>query len=99
MKVADHSDCQFRHGCVIVRGGKILAIGFNKRRNTSTLDVFSSYTVHAEIDAISRTVDARSATVYVARINKRGYPMLSLPCPACVEVLTKKGIKKCVYTV
>jgi tRNA(Arg) A34 adenosine deaminase TadA len=97
MKVAQHSDCSIKHGAVIVRGGCVLGIGFNKVRNTSQLDVYE-YNTHAEIDALRNAKVAKNATLYVARINRKGQPRMSLPCQKCLCALEKAQVKRVVFT-
>jgi deoxycytidylate deaminase len=97
MKMAEQSECPFRHGSVLVKGGRVLSVGFNKPQNLSTIPLHK-YTIHAEEDAINKASLTRGATLYVARINKRGKAMLSMPCKACMAVLEKNEIKLVVYT-
>lgn len=54
--------------------------------------------VHAEIDALKKAKDANGATVYIARVNRRGQARDSRPCSRCYSSLLKSGIKKIVYT-
>lgn len=55
--------------------------------------------VHAEVDALRQVSDARGATMFVARISKKGEPALSKPCERCSKKLAKAGIKRVCYTV
>ena len=93
-KIAQASDCVHKHGAVIIRGGSVLAVGINKWKSFSP-EVGST---HAEMDALSRLRDAKGATIYVSRINRRGEPLLSKPCKECMESLEDAGIKRVVYT-
>ena len=54
--------------------------------------------VHAEIDALRKAKNVRGATIYVARIGKKGNPASSRPCPDCYEVIVEAGVSKIVYT-
>lgn len=92
----------------MVRGGSVLSIGRNKWRNDNPSSVVHNsdtnernpnVSIHAEIDALSRVTNPRGATIYVARTNRVGKPMLSKPCAACAEALEAAGISKIVYTV
>lgn len=105
MKMAETSECGQRHGAVIVRGGSVLSVGFNKWRNKPISGVsplpkqeLKTMTVHAEIDALSRVSDASGAIVYVARINKRGQACFSRPCDDCYAALKDAGVKRIVFT-
>jgi len=91
-----------KHGAVIVRGGSVLATGMNKDRNHPTI-VSSEHikihcSVHAEIDALKKVDDPRGATIYVARVNRRGQERNSRPCPSCYSAIKNSGIKKIIYT-
>lgn len=106
MKVADASECNHRHGAVIVRGGSVLSVGLNKWRNEVALveqlhadGRSTDISVHAEIDALSRVADPRGATIYVARVNRTGDPRLSKPCSGCARALQEAGISKVIYTI
>jgi len=91
-----------KHGAVIVKGGRVLSTGVNKERNhptrVSSEHIKTHCSVHAEVDAIKRAGDVRGATIYVARINKRGQERNSRPCPLCYKEIINSGIKKIIYT-
>lgn len=106
MKIAEPSECNHRHGAVIVRGGSVLSVGLNKWRNEVALveqlhkdGRSANVSVHAEIDALSRVADPRGATIYIARVNRTGDPRLSKPCGACSKALKEAGVSKIVYTI
>ena len=105
MKVAESSVYEMRHGAVVVRGGSVLAVGYNKQKNDPIIfgdagseEAQRNSTVHAEMDALSRVTSAKGAVVYVARINRRGEPVLSRPCDNCYESLRDAGVKKIIFT-
>jgi len=82
---SDHTE--FKHSCLIVKGGNILASGFNKGK------------IHAEINAIGRDVTAtrfKGATLYSFRFSNRGLAN-SHPCNNCTKVIAKTGVQKIVY--
>lgn len=91
-----------KHGSVIVKGGRVIATGINKDRNhpaiVSSEHIKTDCSVHAEIDAIKKAKDATGATVYVARVNRRGQARDSRPCNRCYSALKSNGIKKIIYT-
>jgi len=91
-----------KHGAVIVKGGRVMSVGFNKWRNHPTIiessKVKRECSVHAEMDAISRVTNPRGATIYIARLSKRGCAALSRPCDNCYKSLIDAGISKIVYT-
>lgn len=91
---------------IIVRGGKVLSVGFNKRLCNSFTHHYKvtehCATTHAEMDAILRQrkkIRFDGAKIYTVRIRADGSVANSRPCPMCTEVLTAYGIKKAFYTI
>lgn len=104
LRVAESSDCTQRHGCVVVKGGRVMAVGHNKVRNNPAFVESDNeegrgtiFSVHAEIDALSRVADPKGAVIYIARAGKQG-PALSRPCDNCTTELIKAGVKAVCYT-
>ena len=94
---------RYRHGAVIVKGGRVISTGINKVRNHP--DVFGSVDkiktqshVHAEMDAIKKVEDLRGAKIYIARVNKSGHTGFSRPCENCYNSIIDSGITKIIYT-
>ena len=101
--VAENSEMRFRHAAVIVRGGNVLSVGYNKLKNHPDIieeDKIKQYcSVHAEAEAIRKLKgNAKGATIYVARIGLSGKERLSRPCDYCYEKIVDAGITKIVYT-
>ena len=97
---------KLKHGAVLVKGGNVVNVAFNKPDFTKFGNRFrNNYTcglatTHAEIGAIlglSRST-TEGATVFVVRINRHGEYRMSKPCPMCEDVLKFVGVKKVVYT-
>lgn len=102
-KIASTSDCRQKHGCVAIRGGRVLAVGVNAYRNARQLfDIIPSYgrSIHAE-EACLKALggEARGVTMYIARVNNYGVEMMSKPCSNCAQLLKEAGVKKVVYTI
>lgn len=101
-RIAETSEVPQRHGAVIVKSGRVLAVGVNKWRNrnikNNDLEYNPHLTYHAEIDALNRFADVEGATIYIARVDKKGEPRFSRPCSRCLKALKDAGIKKIVYT-
>lgn len=99
MTIATTSTCSQKHGAIIVKGGSVIAVGVNRMRNDPKT-VESNFSTHAEIAALRSCsdVDLKNATVYIARVNRAGKPMLSAPCEDCASALLARGVKKIVYT-
>lgn len=93
------------HGAVLVRGGSILACGINKPKRNVFVDIHAVHdkaTIHAECDVILQArnrTNLRGSTIYVARLLKfDGSIAMSRPCPSCIRICAKYGIKKVYYT-
>ncbi|WP_372412171.1 hypothetical protein [Streptomyces luteireticuli] len=97
LKEAARSECRFRVGAVLVKGGRVLGRSCNRRRNCSRTD-FRHATFHAEEMLMRSTAARRGAVVYVARLNKAGAPLLARPCPRCQRLLVSRGIALAHYT-
>lgn len=91
-----------KHGSVIVKGGRVIGTGYNKDRNHPTIvsseHIKTDCSVHAEIDALKKAKDVNGATVYIARVNRRGQARDSRPCNRCYAALKTNGVKKIIYT-
>jgi deoxycytidylate deaminase len=91
-----------KHGSVIVKGGRVISTGVNKERShpriVSSEHIKDHCSVHAEVDAIKKAKSVSGATIYVARVNKRGAARDSRPCKRCFEAIKSNGIKKIIYT-
>jgi tRNA(Arg) A34 adenosine deaminase TadA len=90
-----------KHGAVIVKGGRVLAVGVNANRNIATNTSFPKFenAVHAEVAALKACSDTVGATLYVARVNNQGEERMSKPCPACYAAIVKAGIRKVIFTI
>lgn len=102
--LAETSACkQWKHGAVIIKGGRILGSGINSDRNDPNLvaDPKTQAAVHAEVAALraAGSSDLRGATIFVARVNRKGEPRMSKPCINCQAALAARGVKKVVYTI
>lgn len=102
-KIAATSTCTYKHGCVAVSGGRVIAVGVNNYRNSP--EVFDhiphvARSTHAEMAAL-RALNgvAQGSTFYVARVNRRGEERMSKPCNNCQIALKAAGVKRVVYTI
>jgi len=96
---------KIRHGAVLVKGGSVKNVSFNKDNYSSFGNRFrvkdtGPATVHAELGCILGL--ARSVTsgtdLYVCRVNKEGEFKYSKPCSMCHEALKHVGVKRVYYT-
>ena len=96
LTVAKDSKCKQKHGALLVKGGCIVALGYNKPRNAHLAITRAS--IHAEEVAIKKAKNTKGAMLIVVRINSRGMAMSSKPCNQCQELIKSAGIRKVVYT-
>lgn len=92
---------QHRLGAVIVKGGRILATGYNQLRPSKLI---GTNTLHAEAHAVlhllksRRQADLIGADIYVNRYTRGGRIGLARPCSHCMELLRTVGIRRVFYT-
>ena len=103
MKVAENSELRHKHGTVLVKSGRVISVGVNKQRNHPSVVTpgreKTECGIHAEIVAINNAGDnVKGAILFVARVNKKGMPLLSKPCPMCQKTIDNSGIKEVVWT-
>ena len=86
------------HGAVIVRGGRILSMGFNSVEQRAETN--HEY-MHAEMHAIisARCDNLKGSKIYVFREDKYGFINNSRPCDKCQKMLKEYGIKRAIYTI
>jgi len=94
--------------CAIIttRQGKILSIGFNSFTKTAPKQKYfaskvnqpSKQYLHAEIHALLRCRSNKAYTIYVARVDRFGRPLLAHPCPICKFAIKESNIKEIIYT-
>ncbi len=90
---------------VLVRGGNILSIGFNKPIRNGFVEHFTSFwysNLHAEMAAVYQARDKSDLTgckMYTARLRYSGTELgIAKPCKDCVHVMQRYGIKRAYYT-
>lgn len=101
--LAEKSEENKKHGAVVIKSGRVVGYGFNKFKNDihvipeELIKVHCSR--HAEEIAIKNAgMNAKGATLYVARVNRNGINRESKPCKICHELIKNSGIKRVVYT-
>lgn len=101
--LATKSNERMMHGAVIVKGGRVVGMGFNKGKNSPFIvpedQIRSVCSRHAEVVAIKDAkFNTKGAVMYVARVNRHGADRNSKPCSHCQSVMDAAGIKRVVYT-
>lgn len=112
MQTAEFSQCQFRHGAVILYKRKPISLGCNvlKNRNLSRLLNNASYNadaearrkrsdqIHAEVTAILKArTDLKGSCLYSARCRPNRLPGDSAPCESCAQIIALSGISCVVF--
>lgn len=86
--VALTSRARFRHGAVVVRGGKVVGVSPNIQKNNPEFVDWRFSSIHAERAAMRKAGWPKRAIVYVARINRAGnMARFSKPCMECQRML------------
>lgn len=83
-------DAQHKLGAVLVKGGSVIAKGYNSYTNLR----------HAEVSCLSKVWESerKGAVLYVVRTRKTQKFGMSKPCPKCENFIKNSGIKKVIYT-
>ena len=92
---------QHKLGAVIVKGSRILSVGYNSMRPSALL---RTQTLHAEAAAVLKLLKARrlsdlaGAEMYVTRFTRGGAVGLARPCADCQRLLTSVGISNVYFS-
>lgn len=101
----------YRLCALIVQGGKILSVGYNRKGSNSFVERYADLqrglrdyclSVHAELDAILRArskIDLRGTKMYVVRVKAYGEFGMARPCEICEQVFKDYGIKRVYYSI
>ena len=102
IKEAKKSNFKHKHGCVIFKGNRIIASGYNEIRHCSKLN--KKYrkwinSLHAEQKTIlfSQT-PLKRCSLLVIRINNNYDLMASKPCKMCQSLISDVGITKVYFS-
>jgi deoxycytidylate deaminase len=91
-KIAGRSSLKrYKTGCVIVRNGKILSMGWS-HYGEQRLKEYRS--IHAELHAIRRagaSVDLTNSVFYIATRSERGTFTTGKPCHVCQRLINNLG--------
>jgi deoxycytidylate deaminase len=92
---------QHRIGAVVVKGGRVLSVGYNEIRWNERL---RKENIHAEEAAIVKLLTAGrqsiliGADIYVSRFTRGGAIGLAKPCLSCQRLIQASGIRRAFYT-
>jgi deoxycytidylate deaminase len=95
--IALKSLMEFKHGAVLVKGGRVISTGYNTPRTCINGKDIPS--LHAEIAVLQdRSITAtKGADLFIVRLNTFGMGN-SKPCLQCLETLKAFGVKRVFYT-
>ena len=97
------SKIPYRHGCIAVSSGKIIARGYNHTRTISRDGLLSNrvYSCHAEIDVLRKCLrlnKTNKISLYIVRLGINNNTMPSCPCIECYKQMQKFDIKSIIYS-
>jgi len=91
-----------RHGCIIARGSRVIAEGWNKSKTHPAATIYDTGHMHAELSAIvaSNKSDLVGSDLFVCRILRRpaNKTSMSKPCKHCRRLIKEAGIRRVFYT-
>jgi deoxycytidylate deaminase len=98
--VSLHSEHKYRLGAVLVIGGAVVSVGFNKCKYNAEYSYPDRNSIHAEAQCIktSGKYDLRGSIMFIYREDKFGNVSNAHPCEYCMELLRSEGIKKIWFT-
>ena len=98
---ASKSAVSFRHGCVAVVSGKIVARGCNSYRTYSNDGMISqTCTCHAEVEVLRQCKKqniTKKINMYVGRSSNTGELLCSAPCIDCFLKMKEFNIRSIIY--
>lgn len=101
LKKSDESKFSgYKHGAVLVKGGRVIATGTNHSKRGIIFDeVYGFKMFHAEIDVLSKfePEEVEGAILYVAGKTEKGHILNSKPCECCQHVIKKYPLKAVYY--
>jgi len=102
----------FRLAAVIVRGGNVVSVGYNKHNTNSFVEHYTNQvrgtrdyclSTHAEMDAVLKgreKTDLSGCKMFVIRLRKDNQELgMARPCEICQHVLFNYGIKRAYYSI
>lgn len=100
---AHKSRIPYRHGCIAVSSGKIIARGYNHSRTISRDGLISNRvcSCHAEIDVLRKCLrlnKINKISLYIVRLGTNNNIMSSSPCIECYKQMQKFAIKSIIYS-
>lgn len=102
LKIASQSTCRKKHGVVVAKGRRVLAVAVNSYRNSPRLIGLEQdqRSYHAEINALKQldSSDLSKCTLYSVRVSASGEAVMAKPCPPCMLAIKEAGIKEIIWS-
>lgn len=107
-------ELNFHHCAVLVKGGNILGVGYNRRSTNAFVEYYADkarglrkycLSCHAELDVIQRfrkKTDLTGTKIYVFRRcfePSLGVAAMSRPCEICTMAIKDHGISRAIYSI
>ncbi len=93
--LVENSDCHTAMAAIIVKGGKTIAVGWNKSG-------YYGRSIHAEEDALKQLRYQKcgpdGADIHVFRFGASGEERTSKPCKNCFEMIRNAKIRRIFFT-
>ncbi len=99
--MANKSTCRHQLGAVLVKGNRIISVGFNKDKTSVRRSNHPFAAIHSETDCLASALpfEIENATMYIYRELKNGLVANAMPCRWCREALKKAKVKRICYTI
>lgn len=101
-QVSLNSQHKFKIGTVIVKGNRIISVGWNQIRYCRVGRRFTSYpeSLHSERDCVRKMnkEDIKGSTIFIFRSYADGSPALAYPCEDCYSMLEALSVKRVVFS-
>jgi len=103
-KLANKSSLAHKHGCIIVKNGKIISQAFNTKLIAKLYESVPT-SIHAEVAAIKKVKNKNqlngNCELYVVRVGTPNHytTKYSKPCETCTHFINKFKIRTVYYSV
>ena len=102
LRVALVAACSSTHsaptGAIAVKGGRMLASAYNRRRSLPAVVGWPHCSFHAEQGLVRLGARLDGSTVYVARVGIDGESAMARPCRWCHTLLSEAGVRRVVWS-
>ena len=102
-RIGSKSFLTHKHGCVLVKKGRIISRGFNFRLPETLAQTSNVPSIHAEISALNglKKETIQDSDMYVVRIDPscKQQVRYSKPCEHCSFIINKYGIRNVYYSI